>query len=185
MMEKQCFLRKSASTIVDNNAIESTYLLPDQSKVILRNERWQPPELIFDPKLMDVSLDGVHTNLVKCISNCDLELRRALFATVNIFGGVSKIPGFKERFINELQPICPHDAKIKLFSLKEPNNAMFSGGSVVAQLASLKGLFITKKVFVVTLRISSKVLADQTHLEFCNKNIYKYSYSSFQFPLII
>merc|ERR1719150_957296 len=58
---------------------EKIFELPDGNKINLVSERFRVPEILFDPSICGRELMGIHQATAKCISSCDIDIRRDLY----------------------------------------------------------------------------------------------------------
>jgi actin-related protein len=73
--------------------------------VVVREERFQAPEILFQPHLADKECVGVAQVLFECIMAADMDCRAALFKHIVLSGGTTTLVGFKERLETELKQV--------------------------------------------------------------------------------
>ena len=73
--------------------------------MVVREERFLAPEILFRPHLADRECRGVADCLFECIMSADMDLRAALFKHIVLSGGTTTIPGFKTRLEADLRSI--------------------------------------------------------------------------------
>src|SRR3989338_3358499 len=107
MKEANCYLSLDFEKECKKKASESSDLwkkfeLPDGNVINMSEERFKCSEVLFNPKLINKDLPGIHELIHSSISNVDIDLRRDLYGDVVVCGGGTMVPGFKERLTKEL-----------------------------------------------------------------------------------
>lgn len=125
--------------------LEQSYQLPDGRVMKIGAERFEAPEVLFQPHLVDKDMDGLAEVVYKTIQDCAIDVRMELYKHIVLSGGTTMFPGFPTRLENEikdryLQAILKGDktrlAKFKL-RIEDPprrKHMVFLGGAVLAQL---------------------------------------------------
>lgn len=67
---------------IDNVSMEKSYELPDQRNIVVGNERFRCPELLFQPSHSGFGIEGVHLYSYYSVMKCDVEIRKSLFANI-------------------------------------------------------------------------------------------------------
>lgn len=121
------------------------YTLPDSRVIKLGRERYEAPEVLFNPSLIDCESDGVHDMLFNMIQEADIDLRAAFYKHIVLSGGSTMYPGLPSRLEKEIKnrylKECLHGnekllAKFKL-RIEDPprrKHMVFLGGSVLADI---------------------------------------------------
>merc|ERR1711871_134596 len=74
------------------------YRLPDGNHVVLGNERFRCCEVLFSPALLGRQDEGgIQDATSQCITKCEEQIRKQLYANVVLSGGNTLFPGFGER----------------------------------------------------------------------------------------
>jgi len=81
---------------------EKDVRLPDNSMIKIGKERFEGPELLFNPLFGGHDFDGVSHLVFKSINSCDVDIRRALYGNIMISGGTTMFPGFPTRLENDI-----------------------------------------------------------------------------------
>ncbi|KAJ3574134.1 hypothetical protein NP233_g1962 [Leucocoprinus birnbaumii] len=129
--EKCCFVSQDFKRDLEicrgnaaQNSIVQDYILPDLSRnqkgrvrtpddmgldtdqvLVMNNERFVVPEILFRP-------DDIGELLVS---------RRGMFwANIGLIGGNTKLPGFRERLLQELQPLAQMGTEIIIYESTDP-----------------------------------------------------------------
>jgi actin-related protein len=130
-----------------SSAHEISYELPDGNVVIIGNERFRCPEVLFQPNLLGREAQGVHDCIFQTVMKCDIDIRRDLFANIVLSGGTTLFPGFADRITKELTALVPTAMKIKVIAPAERKYSVWIGGSILASLSSFQHLWITKEEY--------------------------------------
>jgi actin, other eukaryote len=113
--------------------------LPDGSFVILEDEIFLAPEILFDSNILGVER-SIQEITVKSIRNQDTELMDEFFENIVICGGGSMIKNLPQRIGFELRSY--YSKKINLFS--ENNLSSWNGASLLSTLSSFQKEWISK-----------------------------------------
>jgi actin len=65
-------LQKAATTTDCNHS----YTLPDDNEIVIANERFRCPELLFQPFFNGFEFDASHQTLFDSIMKCDIDVRK-------------------------------------------------------------------------------------------------------------
>jgi len=158
--EQCCFIGYDLD-IENTLALETTTLikkftLPDGRVIKMDRERYQAPEVLFNPELMSVEQDGIAKMLFKMINEADIDLRAAFYKHIVLSGGSTMYPGLPSRMEKEMRhmyltEILKGDKKaLSKFKLRieDPprrKHMVFLGGSVLADIMKAREEFwITK-----------------------------------------
>lgn len=99
--------------------------MPDGSWITLDRERFEAPEIIFNPAKYSFDMSespGVAEMVVDSVQGCPVDCRRQLYESIMTSGGTSMFPGFSTRLENDVkkfwclksgQKTCKVDVKIK------------------------------------------------------------------------
>mmetsp|Transcript_3821 Transcript_3821/g.5842 ORF Transcript_3821/g.5842 Transcript_3821/m.5842 type:complete len:400 (-) Transcript_3821:242-1441(-) len=129
---------------VDEKESKSQYQLPDGQVVNVSSERYQSPEILFNPSIIGSEEPGVADVLVKSILKSDIDLRSTLFSQIVLAGGSTMFPGFGERMLYEMRARCPSHTRIRISAPPERMHSTFVGGSILASLATFKTMWVTR-----------------------------------------
>jgi len=124
-----------------------TFTLPDGHSIDIGTERFQSPEVLFEPGLLGVEKSGIAELLYKSILNADVDSRKELSMNIILSGGTSLIPGIKERLQKELEVLCPVTLKVRIFASKERNLHAWKGGSILSSLSTFQECWITHEEY--------------------------------------
>ncbi|KAL2353382.1 actin-like protein [Cryomyces antarcticus] len=119
------------------------YTLPDGKKLKIESERFQAPEILFDPEIIGLEYPGIHQIVVDAINRTDMDLRKALFGNIVLSGGSTLTRGFGDRLLHELQRLAVKDMKIKIFAPPERKFSTWIGGSILAGLSTFRKMWVS------------------------------------------
>ncbi len=127
-----------------HNTIEKSYELPDGNVIVLGNERFRAPEVLFQPHLIGREMMGMHESVFSSIQQCEIDLRRDLFGNILLSGGTTLIPGLTERLHKELTALAPSHMKVKITAPEDRRYSVWIGGSMLASLETFEDMWVTK-----------------------------------------
>ncbi|KAJ2832686.1 Arp2/3 complex subunit, actin nucleation center [Coemansia furcata] len=147
--EKVCYvsydldLDKKLAT--ETTTLVESYTLPDGRVIKVGSERFQAPECLFQPELIDVESPGVAELLINTVQAAPIDMRADLYKHVVLSGGSSMYPGLPSRLEKEakqlyLQNVLNGDiSRLDRFKLQinDPPNRrhmVFLGGAVLADV---------------------------------------------------
>jgi actin beta/gamma 1 len=131
-------------TANESSSLEKSYELPDGNVIVIGNERFRCPEVLFQPFLIDKDASGIHDCTFQTIMKCDINIRRELYANVVLSGGTTMFPGIAERMTKELVSLAPAAVKIKVVAPPERKYSVWIGGSILASLSTFQQMWISK-----------------------------------------
>ncbi|KAG9510640.1 Actin-related protein 6, partial [Fragariocoptes setiger] len=119
----------------------------EQQILRLVNERFQVPELLFNPSDVGIEQVGIVEAIVDSINSIPEKLRPHLFENILLTGGNALFEGFKERVFSGIRSYCPAEFKVNVTLASNPITNSWEGGRVLANQYPdlLKSMIITKK----------------------------------------
>ncbi|KAJ6574470.1 actin-related protein Arp6 [Mycena capillaripes] len=121
------------------NLIVKEYVLPDLTKsnagkirepddipldtdqvLIMGNQRVAVPEIIFRPDHIGLEQSGLAETIATSISLIPDDIQGMFWANIGLIGGNTKLPGFRQRLLSELQSLAPVDCDVVLYQSSEP-----------------------------------------------------------------
>ncbi|TPX72284.1 hypothetical protein SpCBS45565_g00700 [Spizellomyces sp. 'palustris'] len=140
----------------DTTVLVEQYTLPDGRVIKVGAERFQAPEALFSPHLVDVESPGVAELLFNTIQSADIDIRPELFKQIVLSGGTSMYPGLPSRMEKELKQLylervlkgdTSRLSKFKIKVADPPNrkHAVFLGGAVLAGIMQNREAFWVSK----------------------------------------
>jgi centractin len=151
MKEELCYLTPTPIALNDEAAdkearaqAKTSYQLPDGQAVALSSERYESPNVLFDPSLFGSEELGAADILVNSIMKSDIDLRAKLFGQVVLAGGSTLMPGFGERLLYEVRSRAPAHTRIRISAPPERLYSTYVGGSILASLATFKTMWVSR-----------------------------------------
>ncbi|MBY9001637.1 MAG: actin family protein [Candidatus Heimdallarchaeota archaeon] len=129
------------------SGMEKTYTLPDGETLTIGAERFMAPELNFNPGAIGSEENPIDELIYRSIQNCDVDLRRDLYANIVLSGGSTMFPGLKERLHKELTELVPETMEVKIIAPPERRYSVWIGGSILSSLKTFAKLWVTKKEY--------------------------------------
>ena len=128
----------------ESAANEKSYEMPDGNVVVVGNERFRCPEVMFQPNLIGKEDMGIHNITFETITKCDIDVRRELFSNIVLSGGTTMFPGMAERLTKELTALVPPTMKVKIIAAPERKYSVWIGGSILASLHTFQEMWISR-----------------------------------------
>ena len=155
MKEELCYVKQngkaeksgSAPSSTEDDAAKVVYQLPDGQTVNISSERYQAPELLFNPSTIGSEEVGVAGALVDSIMKSDLDLRPTLFSQIVLAGGSTCTPGFGDRLLSEVRAKAPTHTRIRISAPPERIHSAWAGGSILASLSTFKNMWVTRSEY--------------------------------------
>jgi len=147
--EKLCFagydLEVEKRLAHETTTLNTTYTLPDGRVIKLNMERYEAPEVLFNPHLIDEEKPGMQHLLFNMIQEADVDLRPSFYQHIVLSGGSTMFAGLPSRLEKEmkelyLEKVLKGDkSRLSKFKLRieDPprrKHMVFLGGSVLADI---------------------------------------------------
>lgn len=100
-----CDLELDRQLSEDTTVLVESYTLPDGRVIRVGSERFEAPECLFQPHLVDVDQPGVAELLFNTIQGTDVDVRSSLYRAIVLSGGSSMYPGLPTRLEKELKQL--------------------------------------------------------------------------------
>ncbi|XP_067128800.1 actin-related protein 2-like [Centruroides vittatus] len=160
MKEKLCYIsynvEQEQKLATETTFLVKNYVLPDGRTIKVGGERFEAPEALFQPHLINIEGQGLAELLFSTIQSADLDIRSELYKHIVLSGGSTMYPGLPSRLEREmkqlyLQNVLKGDVeKLAKFRLRieDPprrKDMVFIGGSVLAESAKDRDSFWMSK----------------------------------------
>lgn len=163
MKEKMCYVaynpQQETKLAMETTVLVESYTLPDGRVVKIGGERFEAPEVLFQPHLIDVDGVGVSELLYNTIHAADIDVRMDLYRHIVLSGGTTMYPGLPSRMEREIKQLYLERTlkgditKISKFKVRieDPprrKHLVFQGGAVLGEiLASRPESWMTIKEY--------------------------------------
>jgi len=149
--ERLCYVAldfdKEMQMASETSEIERTYTLPNGKTITIGNERFHCPELLFQPVLNDLEIKGIHQQVFKSISKCDIDIREDLYANIVLSGGTTMYEGLADRLKKEVTELASKLLTVKVVAPEERKYAVWVGGSILSSLPTFPQMVINKEEY--------------------------------------
>lgn len=158
--EKLCYvgydLDVEKRLALETTTLMSNYTLPDGRVIKLGRERYEAPEVLFNPGLLDLESEGVHEMLFNMIQAADIDLRQSFYQHIVLSGGSTMYAGLPSRLEKEMRQLYldrvlkgdkERLSKFKL-RIEDPprrKHMVYLGGSVLADIMKERAEFWISK----------------------------------------
>lgn len=147
--EKLCYvsydLEQDTRLSEETTVLVESYTLPDGRTIKVGPERFEAPECMFQPHLVDLEQPGVAEMLFGAIQAAPVDVRTDLYKHVVLSGGSSMYPGLPSRLEKEMKqlyltrvlngdPSRLNKFKIKIEDPPRRKHMVFLGGAVLADI---------------------------------------------------
>lgn len=147
--EKLCYvsydLEQDTRLAEETTVLVENYTLPDGRVIKVGPERFEAPECMFQPHLVDIEQPGVAEMLFGSIQAAPVDVRTDLYKHVVLSGGSSMYPGLPSRLEKEMKqlyltrvlngdPTRLNKFKIKIEDPPRRKHMVFLGGAVLADI---------------------------------------------------
>jgi len=159
--EKLCYvsydLELDKALSEDTTVLVENYTLPDGRVIRLGSERFEAPECLFQPHLVDVDQPGMAEFLFNTIQAAEVDVRSSLYKAIVLSGGSSMYPGLPSRLEKELKqlwltrvlkgnPERLDKFKVRIEDPPRRRHMVFLGGAVLANImAERHNMWVTKE----------------------------------------
>merc|ERR1712207_789 len=99
-----------------SSEVEKEYELPDGQVMTVGTERFRAPEALFQPSMLGLEAEGIHTTTYNSIMKCDVDIRKDLYANTVLSGGTTMYAGIADRMQKEITQLAPPTMKIKIIA---------------------------------------------------------------------
>ncbi|KAI8819652.1 actin-like protein ARP6 [Fimicolochytrium jonesii] len=100
----------------------------DEQVLIMNNERFTVPEILFNPSDIGIEQAGLAEAIYQAVSQTDSDLQPLLYANVLLTGGNARLPGFAKRLQRELRSLVPSEFELRIHASERPETVAWEGG---------------------------------------------------------
>lgn len=142
---------------LETTVLVETYTLPDGRIIKVGGERFEAPEALFQPHLINVEGQGIAELVFSTIQAADIDMRSVLYKHIVLSGGSTMYPGLPSRLEREikqlyLERVLKNDnnkfSKFKI-RIEDPpgrKDMVFVGGAVLANVSKDRDNFWMSKL---------------------------------------
>jgi len=161
--EKLCYvgynLEMEKRLALETTVLVEPYTLPDGRVIRVGAERFEAPEILFNPSFIGIEAKGIAEQLFSTIQAADLDTRMEFYQHIVLSGGSSMYPGLPSRLEKDLKDMYLEkvlkgdESRLKKFKLRieDPprrKHMVFLGGAYLAEIMKNKENFwISKKEY--------------------------------------
>lgn len=98
-------ITKERKIAKDTTVIDREYKLPNGDVIIVGRERFEAPEILMNPSLLEKEDDDIATMVYNSICSCPLDIQKPLVSNIYLSGGTTMIPGMSSRIEKELEKL--------------------------------------------------------------------------------
>lgn len=149
MKEKLCYvgydIDQEQKLALETTVLVEQYTLPDGRVIHVGGERFEAPEALFQPHLINVEAAGLAELLFNTIQAADIDIRSDFYQHIVLSGGSTMYPGLPSRLEREikqlyLERVLRGDTeklakfKIRIEDPPRRKHMVFLGGAVLAEI---------------------------------------------------
>lgn len=149
LKERSCLVAADYETVAkeaaESKATEKKETLPDGNTVVTMGaERYQVPEILFNPHIAGKDFEGVHKYAVDAIAKCEQEMRKELYRSIILSGGSTMFQFMGSRIKSEVAKLVPSNTEVSVLAPAERKYSAWIGGSIVASLSTFSAMYISR-----------------------------------------
>ncbi|KAJ7308233.1 hypothetical protein JRQ81_008756 [Phrynocephalus forsythii] len=124
------------------------YQLPDGQTIPLGKERFQCPEILFQPPQMPgLSVLGVPGMAQRSLRKVPEGYRKDMYENIFLCGGSSMFDGFEKRFTHDFLGGVPTNTKVNITAAPLRKCSVWTGGSILASLKNFQSCWVRKEQY--------------------------------------
>ena len=109
MKEKLCYIgydiEMEQRLALETTVLVESYTLPDGRVIKVGGERFEAPEALFQPHLINVEGQGIAELVFNTIQAADIDMRPELYKHIVLSGGSTMYPGLPSRLEREIKQL--------------------------------------------------------------------------------
>lgn len=109
MKEKLCYIgydiEMEQRLALETTVLVESYTLPDGRVIKVGGERFEAPEALFQPHLINVEGQGIAELVFNTIQAADIDVRPELYKHIVLSGGSTMYPGLPSRLEREIKQL--------------------------------------------------------------------------------
>nr|ACS74709.1 actin [Leishmania donovani] len=149
--EQLCYVALDFEEEMTNSAKsanEEAFELPDGNVMMVGNQRFRCPEVLFKPSLIGLDeAPGFPEMVYQSINKCDIDVRRELYGNIVLSGGSTMFLNLPERLAKEISNLAPSSIKPKVVAPPERKYSVWIGGSILSSLTTFQTMWVKKSEY--------------------------------------
>ncbi|XP_067872561.1 uncharacterized protein [Heterodontus francisci] len=150
--EKFCYVALNFEAELQNfknnpEEIKEEYELPDGQNMIITNQKFSCPEVIFKPFLLGKDIQNLPALAHSVIERCSEETRNDMYANIVLAGGNSMFRNMEERFQQEMTSLSKPGTKVKVFAPPNRNYLSWKGAAILSSLSNFHQMCVSRQDF--------------------------------------
>lgn len=149
MKERYCYvsgnLQEDLRLARETTVLLETHEISPGRRIQIEKERFEAPEILFQPSLLGHEVDGLSDQVFSVIQNAEIDMRADLYKNIVLSGGSTMFPGLPTRLEGDLKDLYidrimkgdrerPMKIKIRVEDPPKRKHLVFQGGAVMADL---------------------------------------------------
>ncbi|RWS04395.1 actin-related protein 6-like protein [Dinothrombium tinctorium] len=106
--------------------------ITDQQIIKLNNERFQVPEILFNPSDIGINEIGISHAIIHSVESLPEEVRPHMYENILLTGGNSCFQGFKERIYKDVRSMANYLYDVNVHLTENPITDAWLGGQLLA-----------------------------------------------------
>lgn len=123
-------------------------LAPTDQVLVMENERFTIPELLFRPDDIGLEQSGLSSMIAASISLLPEDLQGMFWANIGLIGGNTIFPGFHERLMSELRSLAPVEYDIQIYRSKDAITEAYRSSLEFVRSADFATHFVTRAEYL-------------------------------------
>ncbi|KAF9020827.1 actin-like ATPase domain-containing protein [Hymenopellis radicata] len=119
-----------------------------RSVLLMNNERFSVPEVMFSPHIIGLNQAGLPGAVAASIALLPEDLQGMFWANIGVFGGNTKLPGFRERLLSELRSLAPASDDVCIYECENPISAPLDGALNFVQTSAYQDRLISREEYL-------------------------------------
>lgn len=148
--EAMCYvsidIKKERKVALETTVCDKEYTLPDGQVILIGRERFEAPEILMNPALLEKENDDIALMVYNSIVECPMDMQKDLARNIWLSGGTTMMPGLSSRLTKEVEEYYVkykfkgdrsglNRVKVQVHDPPRRKNAVFMGAAFFASFA--------------------------------------------------